>query len=193
MINKYGMSIVFLLLISCADEDNLPSGSELLSNTNLSEYPDSVFPWTPSKSEGIILGVSKEVFMTGNRSLFIENLDSTIARPSSWIQSYSGPMPAPGSSLELTAFLKGVDIRHLTPDGQLYIVFKTHFGGDRNTQGGFVGSASTLKLEGNFDWTLFSATLDNFPAEANLIMVELSFPTLTLGRIYFDEISLKVK
>jgi len=58
--------------------------------------------------------VSREVFFTGNRSLFIENHpDSVYSVSGSWSQSYHGPMPGPGSRLVLTAFLKGEGIRNL--------------------------------------------------------------------------------
>ncbi|HSF52543.1 MAG TPA: hypothetical protein VLA71_02270, partial [Algoriphagus sp.] len=52
--------LLFSLLISCNEEEFLPQGSQLLLNPNLSLYPDSVFPWTPSNSNGIQHGVSRE-------------------------------------------------------------------------------------------------------------------------------------
>lgn len=188
MINKYGLiSILFLLLVACAEEDYLPSGSELLSNTNLSEYPDSVFPWTSYKLGGTDVGVSKEVFMTGNRSLFIENLDSLNSGQATWTQTYSGPMPAPGSIVELTAFLKGVNIKNLT-EGRVGIRFRVYPDSDRNGSSGEI-----LTLQGDFDWTLLRTTLDGFPTNAEFIIVDLFFPSTTYGRMYFDEISLRVK
>jgi hypothetical protein len=180
-------SIFFLLLLACTGDDILPAGTELLTNSNLSFYPDSVFPWTSSQSGDIEIGVSKEVFMTGNRSLFIENLDSLISPSGAWTQTYSGPMPSPGSSVELTAFIKGVDVKNLT-EGRVGVGFRVYPASDRNGSSG-----ANLNLQGDFDWTLVRATLENFPADADFIIVNLYFPSLTTGTIYFDEISLKVK
>jgi hypothetical protein len=153
--------LLLLLLIACADEENVPSGTQLLMNTHISLSPNSVFPWTSVESEGIELGVSKEIFMTGNQSLFIENPDSLNTNSGSWTQTYSGPMPVQGSPLELTAFLKGEDIRHLSPDGNIFISFQILPWNDSkgNTQGRFIASGNTFKLEGDFDWTLIRVTL----------------------------------
>lgn len=180
-------SILFLLMVACTGDDIIPSGTELLTNSNLSFYPDSVFPWESSQLGDIEIGVSNEVFMTGNRSLFIKNLDSLIAPSGAWTQTYSGPMPSPGSSVELTAFIKGVDVKNMT-EGRAGVVFQVYPASDRNGSAG-----ATLNLQSNFDWTLVRATLDHFPADADFIIVRLYFPSLTTGTIYFDEISLKVK
>jgi hypothetical protein len=53
-------------------------------NPNISLYPDSVFPWTALNLEGIEYGVIEEIFMTGNRSLFIGNPDSVSTRAGFW-------------------------------------------------------------------------------------------------------------
>lgn len=180
-------SIFFFLLVACSDEDILPAGTELLANPNLSYYPDSVFPWTSYQSGGTKTGVSKEVFLSGNRSLFVENLDSLNSGSATWTQTYSGPMPAPGSSVELTAFIKGVEVKNFT-EGRVAVKFRVYPASDRNGS-----SAVSLNLQGDFDWTLVRTTLDDFPADADFIIVDLLFPSLTFGRIYFDEISLKVK
>lgn len=180
-------SILILLLVACADEDILPAGTQFLPNSNISEYPDSVFPWTSYKLGGTEVGVSKEVFMTGNRSLFIENQDSLNSGQATWTQTYSGPMPAPGSIVELTAFLKGVDIKNLT-EGRVGIRFRVYPDSDRNGSSGEI-----LTLQGDFDWTLLRTTLDGFPTNAEFIIVDLFFPSSTYGRMYFDEISLTVK
>lgn len=180
-------SILFLLLVACTGDDILPSGTELLTNSNLSFYPDSVFPWTNSQLGDIEIGVSNEVFMTGNRSLFIENLDSLISPIGNWTQTYSGPMPNPGSSVELTAFIKGVNVKNRT-EGRVGVAFRAYPASDRNGSAGV-----SLNLQGSFDWTLVRATLDDFPADADFIKVNLYFPSLTTGTVYFDEISLKVK
>ena len=116
--------LLFPLMLSCSEEDPLPGGSQLMLNPNLSLYPDSVFPWTPETTNRIESGVSREVFFSGNRSLYLENQDSLIANSASWTQTYTGPMPAEGSTLELAAFVKGENIRDLTLGGRIFIAFK---------------------------------------------------------------------
>lgn len=177
--------LFFLVLFSCTEEDRLPSGTQLLLNPNLSLYPDSVFPWSPLISNKIEYGVSKDVFLTGNRSLFIENQDSLIASSATWTQTYTGPMPSPGSTVELYAFLKGENIRDLTAGGKINIFFRVLPGGP--------ASGNELELKGDFDWVPLKATLDNFPKDAEGIQVYLNMPTLTLGKVYFDEINLIAK
>lgn len=154
-------------------------------NPNLSLYPDSVVPWTPSNSKGILHGVSREVFMSGNRSLFIENQDSTVVTQSNWSQTYTGPMPAPGSTVELAAFVKGENIRDLTAGGRIFIAFKV-LPINRSAY-------AVFDFQGDVDWVLLKATLENFPEDAESIQVTLNVPTLTLGKVYFDEINLTAK
>ena len=185
--------LLLLLLSACVEEDHPPPGSQLLMNHHISLTPDSVFPWTAVKSEGVELGVSKEIFFTGNQSLFIENTDSLYFNSGgSWTQNISGPMPAPGSRLELTAFLKGENIRNLTPTGSVFISFQILPWSDKgNNQGRFIMSDKFV-LEGDFDWTILSITLDSFPEDAENINVSLVLPRVTTGKIYFDEITLTV-
>lgn len=163
-------------------------------NPNLSLYPDSVFPWIPETSNNKIeSGVSREVFVTGNRSLYLENQDSLLAYSSSWTQTYTGPMPAQGSTLELTAFVKGENIRDLTVGGNIHIGFKVLPWKDPKLTTEPRGAFSGLELQGDFDWVLMKATLEDFPEDAESIQVTLHMPTLTLGKVYFDEITLTVK
>lgn len=188
MLKKVALKLIlFFLLVACTGDDILPAGTELLTNSNLSFYPDSVFPWTNRQLGDIEIGVSREVFMAGNRSLFIQNLDSLISPSGTWTQTYSGPMPRPGSSVELTAFIKGVGVKNST-EGRVGVGFRAYPANDRNGSAGV-----SLNLQGDFDWTLVRATLDYFPVDADFIIVDLYFPSLTTGTIYFDEISLKVK
>lgn len=189
----YRKSFVYLLfvllLLSCTEEDTLPRGSQLMLNPNLSLYPDSVFPWTPSNSNGIQHGVSREEFVSGNRSLYIENPDRTVADDAShWSQTYTGPMPAPGSTLELVAFVKGEKIQDLTAGGRVFIGLKVFPMNERES----VASA-VFDYQGDVDWVLLKATLENFPVDAESIQVTLYMPRLTLGKVYFDEINLTVK
>jgi hypothetical protein len=88
---KIKIFILLLLLGSCVEEETVPLGTQLLVNPNMSMFPDSVKPWRSNRSGGI--GVSREVFFTGNRSLFIENHpDSVYSVSGSWSQSYHGPV-----------------------------------------------------------------------------------------------------
>ncbi|MFT7364948.1 MAG: hypothetical protein ACI9UV_003164, partial [Algoriphagus sp.] len=68
--------------------------------------------------------MSREVFLTGNRSLFIENKERSTAQSASWTQTYTGPMPAPGSTVELLAFVKGENVRDLTLGGRVFILIQ---------------------------------------------------------------------
>lgn len=178
-----------LLFVSCSSEEEyLPRGSQLLLNPNLSLYPDNVFPWAPLIPNEIQYGVSREVFLTGNRSLFIENKERSTANSATWTQTYTGPMPSPGSTLELMAFVKGEDVIDLTAGGRVHIgikVFPYESSESRNA------SATNEQLfQGDFDWFLLKATLENFPKDAEKIQVRLFVPDLTLGKVYFDEINL---
>ena len=180
--------LLFSLLLSCKEEDTLPLGSQLLLNPNLSLYSDSVFPWTPSNSNGIQHGVSREVFVSGNRSLYIENPDRTVADASHWSQTYTGPMPAPGSTLELVAFVKGEKIQDLTAGGRVFIGLKVFPTIKKESF-----ASAVFDFQGDVDWVLLKATLEDFPEDAESIQVTLNMPTLTLGKVYFDEINLTVK
>jgi hypothetical protein len=180
--------LLVTLLFSCNEEDPLPRGSQLMLNPNLSQYPDSVFPWKPLISNRVEHGVSREVFVTGNRSLYLENQDSLIVSSASWTQTYTGPMPAPGSTLELVAFVKGENIRDLTAGGRIFIAFKVFPMNETES----IASA-VFDFQGDIDWVLLKATLEDFPKDAESIQVTLTMPDLTLGKVYFDEISLTVK
>jgi hypothetical protein len=181
--------LLLFLLISCkSEEDYLPRGSQLLLNPNLSLYPDNVLPWAPMIPNTIQYGVSREVFLTGNRSIFIENKERSTANSASWTQTYTGPMPAPGSTVELMAFVKGEDVLDLTLGGRVHIGMKVISGENSESRG---ASATNEELfQGNFDWFLLKTTLENFPKDAEKIQVSLFVPDLTLGKVYFDEINL---
>lgn len=185
--------IPILLLLACSNEDYLPAGTDLIANPNISLSPGSPFPWVADQRDGIELGVSKEVFMTGNQSLFIANPDSLNSNSGSWSQKYTGPMPAPGDTLELKAFIKGEEIRNLTPGGNIGIFFRVYPSVSGNFEGRSAHSNTGLKHEGNFDWRLLTATLNGFPKDADYIQITLLMPSLTTGKVYFDEISLRIK
>lgn len=186
---NFSLIFLFLLLISCSnDEDYLPRGSQLLLNPNLSLNPDNVLPWSPMPTNTIQYGVSREVFLTGNRSIFIENKETSTAQSATWTQTYTGPMPAPGSTVELMAFVKGENVVDLTAGGRVYILMKVfpHEGSEVRS----VGATNEELFQGDFDWFLLNAKLENFPKDAEKIQVSLFVPDLTLGKVYFDEINL---
>lgn len=186
MRNLYFLFLLFFF--SCQEEEFLPKGAQLMLNPNLSQFKDSVDPWKPSNLDGIQMGVSREIFMSGNRSLFIENQDPTKASAASWSQTYTGPMPLPGSTLELVAFIKGENVQDLTAGGRPYIMVKTF---PQVKQISVAGTS--LDMQGDFDWVLVKATLENFPKDAERIEVSVNVPDLTIGKLYFDEINLTVK
>lgn len=190
-----GLLVIPLLIACAAEEEHLPPGTQLMLNPNLSLYTDSVFPWTVSPFAGAKTGASTEVFMTGNRSLFIEIPDSLKYTSGSWRQTYTGPMPVQGSSLELMVFLKGENLRIVEGStASLLITFSVDFRGytHEKTSVRSVSSDIASKLQGDFDWTPIRLTLDNFPANANSISVNLGMLSLTTGKVYFDEITLTV-
>ena len=97
-------------------------------------------------------------------------------------------MPAEGSTLELVAFVKGENLQDLTAGGRVYIWVKVF----PTTKTESVASA-VFDFQGDVDWVLLKATLEDFPKGAESIEVTLYMPDLTLGKVYFDEINLTVK
>lgn len=180
--------LVTLLFVSCEEEEFAPRGSQLLLNPNLSLYSDNVFPWAPLIPNEFQFGVSREVFLRGNRSLFIENKERSTANAATWTQTYTGPMPAPGSTLELMAFVKGEDVVDLTAGGRVHIGIKVFPFENSESRNAF--ATNEQLFQGDFDWFLLKATLENFPKDAEKIQVRLFVPDLTLGKVYFDEINL---
>ncbi len=188
---NFSLILLLFLLISCkSEEDYLPRGSQLLLNPNLSLYPDSVIPWESSKSrDQFETGISREIFFTGNRSFFIENKDSTEFAVASWSQTYTGPMPVEGSTVELLAYIKGENIKSLRKDNNVSIFFVAN-----TSNGERISSANAINLiEGDFDWYLLKATMDNFPGDVKSIGVSVGLNSRVLGKAYFDEINLFVR
>lgn len=195
MIKKiFSYFLLLLLLGSCAENEDAPIGTQLLGNSNISSSPENVFPWIANKNTGVELGVSKDVFMTGFQSLYIENMDSTTNNSASWSQTYSGPMPSTGRSLELTAFLKGENIKRFNKLSVfIYFTVIPNYDSNGNSLGNSVSSGNTVILEGDFDWIPVKITLEDFPVNAESISVALIMPGTVTGKIYFDEITLTVK
>ncbi|WP_144606151.1 hypothetical protein [Algoriphagus algorifonticola] len=188
---NFSLILFLFLLVSCnTEEDFLPKGSQLLLNPNLSLYQGSVLPWNSSKTrEQFEIGIDSEVFYSGNRSLFIENMDSTEFGSASWSQTYTGPMPKEGSTIELLAFIKGENIKSLRADNNIFISLIVH-----SDKGERIKSNSVInQLEGDFDWYLLKVSLDNFPAYANSIGASVGLNSRVLGKAYFDEINLFVR
>lgn len=184
------LPFIFLLAFcSVADPPSLPSGSQLMLNPNLSLYPDSVIPWESYDFRNHFdIGISREVFFTGNRSLFVENKDSTEFATGGWSQTYSGPMPAQGSTVELVAFIKGENIKSLRSGNDVSMSFTANV-----NDGERVRATAFNQLEGDFDWYLLRATMDSFPSGVNSISVGFGLNSRVLGKAYFDEINLFVR
>jgi hypothetical protein len=183
---------LLLLIGACAENEEAPVGAQLLGNTNISDSPNDVSPWSAQNFTGFQkTGVSKEVFLTGFQSLYIDSPDEASSVDASWTQTYSGPMPPAGSTLELSAFVKGVNIeRNSTGSIGIFMRIFPQYEGNN-----FIGrsAASQEILEGDFDWSRLKITLEKFPANAESITVTLFMPNLTTGRVYFDEITLTVR
>ncbi|HSJ69675.1 MAG TPA: hypothetical protein VK921_18480 [Anditalea sp.] len=179
-------------MIACAEEEHVPVGTQLLVNPNMSMFPDSVDPWRSNRSGGI--GVSKEIFFTGNRSLFIENHpDSVYLVSGSWSQSYHGPMPGPGSRLVLTAFLKGEGIRNLREHEPTFFINLSAYKIVNGPNEGKSVNAENLYFPADFDWIPIKLTLETIPPDAKHITVSFMMPYRTLGKLYLDEISVTVE
>lgn len=178
-------------MVACVEEEHVPVGTQLLVNSNMSKFPDSVDPWSAGRPER--MGASRTVFLTGNRSLYIENPDSLSLFSGSWTQSYSGPMPALGSRLVLTAFLKGEGVRNsVESQPSIYLLLHTLKYIDGKNHGKSAHSGD-LSLQGDFDWIPIQVTLEDFPVAADHINVTFIFPYYTFGKIYLDEITLTVE
>ncbi|MFN3996785.1 hypothetical protein [Algoriphagus sp.] len=86
------------------------------------------------------------------------------------------------------AFVKGENIQDLTAGGRIFIALKVF----PTIKTESVASA-VFDFQGDVDWVLLKATLEDFPKDAESIQVTLNVPTQTLVKAYFDEINLTVK
>ncbi|WP_143057687.1 hypothetical protein [Cyclobacterium xiamenense] len=104
-------------------------------------------------------------------------------------------MPAPESSMELVAFVKGENIRRTYPNAPSVLVTSqlTPRPEDEAYYKNGTNSSTDFFVEGDFDWTPIFVTIDNFPAEVDFIRVNLTTPRGVSGKIYFDEITLTAK
>lgn len=183
-------------LLSCMEQDTLiPSGSQLLRNSNLSNSPDNVAPWNSVNANPFRVGVSDAVFHSGNRSLFIEGTDSLANNSVAWVQHYIGPMPREGRRLRLRLLMKGENIQLNSPSANVWVTIRTWpvEGPNRTTFGRSVSSQRSNFIEGTFDWTPFEIILPSFPSDANRISVFLVMGPQTTGRVFFDDITLTVE
>jgi hypothetical protein len=187
---------ISLLFFQCdIVKDGLPANSQLLRNTDISLSPDSVSPWVPVASEGFSLGVSQEVFLSGNRSLFIENQDSLNVNTAIWRQTYNGPMPSEGRRLTLRANLKGENIELTRPNSNIFISVRLFPVEDSEgtTTNRFLSSQNRVRVFGTFDWQPLAITIPSVPREIDFIMVYLVMGHGTIGKVYFDDITLTVE
>lgn len=176
-------------------KDGLPANSQLLRNSDISLSPDTVSPWVPITADGFTVGVSQEIFLLGNRSLFIENQDSLNANSALWRQTYNGPMPSEGRRLTLRAHLKGENIELKRPNSNVYISIRMFPVEDREgtTINRFFSSQNRIRVQGTFDWQPLAITIPSVPRDIEYIMVYLVMGPGTTGKVYFDDITLTVQ
>ena len=195
---KKGMLIISicLLFLQCDfGQDGLPVNSQLLKNSDISLSPDTVSPWVPVSAAGFTLGVSQDTFLVGNRSLYIENQDSLNVNAALWRQTYDGPMPSNGVKLTLRAYLKGENIELKKPESNVYIsirMFPVEYR-DGTTINRFLTSQNRVKVFGTFDWQPLAITIPSVPKDIEFIMVYLVMGPGTIGKVYFDDITLTVE
>lgn len=188
------ISVIFLT--SCMDNnDPVGEGSQLLSNTNLSDNPSSISPWTSVSSQGFKLGISKDEFRSGFQSIFIENLDSLNENSGTWRQNYNGAMPKSGQSLNLRTYIKGEDITLRGPGSNIYISIRAFPVEDSNGSvlGRFATSQNRILISGSFDWQPLEITLPGLPEQVDFISVFLVMGPRATGKVYFDDITLTVR
>lgn len=188
--------LLSLILFQCDfGDDGLPKNSQLLQNSDISDSPQTVSPWASLGNRGFSIGVSTEVFRSGNRSLFIENIDSLTLNTASWRQNYRGPMPREGRRLTLNAYLKGENIELKSPESNVYISVRMFpvEDSDGTTINRFISTKSRISISGTFDWEPLSITLPSVPREIEYISVFLVMGQQTKGKVYFDDITLTVE
>lgn len=186
---------VACLFWGCMEREELvPSGSQLLRNTDLSNSLDTVSPWNSVMATPFNVGVSDEVFFSGNRSLFLEGTTEEATGSVAWVQHYTGPMPFANRRLRLRAMMKGENIELNGINSNVWVTVRAWPAeGASGTFGRSVSSQRTNFISGTFDWTPFELTLPNFPNDSNRISVFLVMGPRTTGKIYFDEITLTVE
>lgn len=189
--------LLFSILISgCIDQkDPIQSGTQLLLNPDLSSSLESVSPWVAVASPGFRLGVSEEVFRSGNRSIFIENDDLFNENSGTWQQTYSGVVPRTGRTVRLRAYLKGEDIRLFGPASNIFISLRMLPVSDNagNLGGRFISTQNRVRVEGTFDWRPIEVVMNNTPPDVQSIAVFLVMGQRVTGRVYFDDITLTVE
>ncbi|MCS4432931.1 hypothetical protein [Aquiflexum gelatinilyticum] len=195
MKKSHFLILVLGILISCAQDDDLPAKTQLLRNSDLESPDGSISPWVPVTEPGFNLGSSTEVFRSSKKSLFIENSDSLNTNSATWRQSYNGPMPSKGRKLVLRAHLKGENIELKGPESNVFISIRAFPVEDSNgnTFGRYVTTQNQIGVSGTFEWTQLRLTLPNTPEEVDNIVVYLVMGSRTTGKIYFDDITLTVE
>lgn len=182
------------LSIGCVEkEDLLPTGTQLLRNSNLSNSMDNVRPWVSTVVSTFNLGVSDEVYFSGNRSIFLEGTDSLATGSVAWAQHYSGPLPS-NRRLRFRAMLKAENIELHSSQSNVWVTIRAW---STEQQGGslsrMVSSQRSLFISDTFDWSNFELTLPSTPRDADRVSVFLVMGPRTTGRVYFDNITLTVE
>ncbi|MGY6744885.1 MAG: hypothetical protein ACXIUQ_19270 [Cecembia sp.] len=184
-----------ILLSSCIEQQSLlPTGTELLKNTDFSSSMDNVSPWIAVSSPGFNLGVSDTVFRSGSRSIFIENTDIFNENSGNWTQVYNGPIPGPGQRVRLRAHLKGENIRLFTPNSNVFIslrFFPVQDSGG-SLAGRFISSQQQIRVDGTFDWRPIELVVNSVPEDVESVAVFLVMGPRVTGKVYFDDVTLTV-
>jgi hypothetical protein len=188
--------LIFFLFISCIrDENGIPVGSQLLSNTDFSVSENNVSPWSSVAPAGFRAGISTEEFQTGTRSVFIESTDSISSNSGTWRQTYRGAMPAPGRRLRLQAFIKGENIISNGSVSNVFISIRAFPVEDSSgiTRNRFASTQNRILVNGTFDWEPIEIVLPSFPEEVEELTVFLVMSGKTFGKVYFDNVTLSVE
>jgi hypothetical protein len=188
--------LLTVLLFGCIEQSTpLPGGSQLLRNTNLSDSFDNVSPWSAVTSPGFNLGISEEVFRSGNRSIFIENTDIFNENTGNWTQVYNGDMPASGQRVRLRVHLKGENIRLFTEESNVFVSlrFLPVEDSSGSSAGRFTSSQRQIRVEGSFDWRTIELVVNFVPEDVESIAVFLVMGRRVTGKVYFDDITLTVE
>jgi len=184
-----------ILLSSCIEQQSLlPTGTELLKNTDFSSSMDNVSPWIAVSSPGFNLGVSDTVFRSGSRSIFIKNTDIFNENSGNWTQVYNGSIPGPGQRVRLRAHLKGENIRLFTPNSNVFIslrFFPVQDSGG-SLAGRFISSQQQIRVDGTFDWRPIELVVNSVPEDVESVAVFLVMGPRVTGKVYFDDVTLTV-
>ncbi|KEO73365.1 hypothetical protein [Anditalea andensis] len=119
--------------------------------------------------------------MTGNLSLYIQNPENLDFQIRAWRQSYIGPMPVPGSRIELKGFLKGENVKNTRiPERNICFSLKVYPHKEGVHPERYVHFENSF-LEGG---TPITIAIESLPSDVSSLSVSLNFPISFSGKIY---------